>query len=73
MLKTFFLGWWSKRGIIATPFTLISDLIKIFRKKSESKEILDEFIENNTGILRIIIEENNLENFIAEYNIENSR
>jgi hypothetical protein len=73
MLKTFFLGWWSKRGIIAKPFTLISDLIKIFRKKSESKEILDEFIENNTGILRIIIEENNLENFIAEYNIENSR
>jgi hypothetical protein len=73
MLKTFFLGWWSKRGIIATPFTLISDLIKIFRKKSESKEILDEFIENNTGILRIIIEENNLENFIAEFNRENSR
>lgn len=73
MLKTFFLGWWSKRGILATPFTLISDLIRIFRKKSESKEILDEFIENNTGLLRISIKENNLQKFIAEINRENSR
>jgi hypothetical protein len=73
MLKTFFLGWWSKSGILGTPFTLISDLIRIFRKKSESKEILDEFIENNTGLLRIIIEENNLQEFIAEINRENSK
>ncbi|WP_264510449.1 hypothetical protein [Flavobacterium sp. N1719] len=73
MLITFFFGWWSKKGILLTPFTLISDLIKIFRKNSESKKILDEFIENNTGILRIAIKENKLENFISEFNKENSR
>lgn len=68
MSKTFFLGWWSKRGIISTPFTLISDLIKILRKESESKEIIDEFIENNTGVLRISLEQNNLNEVLAKFN-----
>lgn len=68
MLKTFFLGWWSKRGLIATPFTLISDAIRIFRKEAENKAILNELIENNTGKLRISLEENNLEQFIASFN-----
>jgi hypothetical protein len=69
MSTTFFLGWWSKRGIISTPFTLISDLIKIFRKESESKEIFDEFIANNTGVLRVILEkENSLNEILAKFN-----
>jgi len=68
MLKTFFLGWWSKRGIISTPFTLISDLINIFKKESVSKEIIDDYIENNTGMLRLSLEKNNLNEMIAEFN-----
>ena len=73
LTTTFFLGWWSKRGIISTPFTLISDLIKIFRKETESKEIFEEFIVNNTGVLRIILEkENNLNDILAKFNKPNS-
>ena len=50
ILKTFFLGWWSKRGILSTPFTLIKELINfLFYKEKISNRIIDTFIDKNNG------------------------
>lgn len=69
MVSTLFLGWWSKKGILLTPFTLISNFIKIFKNETESKEVIEEFITKNTGVLRIILEkENNLDQILAKFN-----
>jgi hypothetical protein len=54
ILKTFFLGWWSKRGILSTPFTLIKELINfLFYKEKISNRIIDTFIDKNNGIFRL--------------------
>lgn len=68
MLKTLVFGWWSRKGILLTPFALVSDLIRIFRPESDSKKVFDEFIENNTGELRLALEKNNLEAIIEHSN-----
>lgn len=57
MLKTFFLGWWSRQGILMTPYALFSDIIRIFRVERESEEIIDKFIDANTGVLRMSMDE----------------
>lgn len=56
MTTTLFLGWWSKSGILSTPFVLIDDFVKLFSIEKQSELILDEFIDNNTGYLRILFE-----------------
>lgn len=56
MGKTFLMGWWSKRGILGTPIALISDSFKILTPKRESKRLIEEFIDTNTGYLRIQFE-----------------
>lgn len=69
MATTFFLGWWSKRGLFSTPVAFISDFIKIFRKQSESKKVYDEFIDNNTGTLRTGLQtEDGLNEVLAKFN-----
>jgi hypothetical protein len=69
MTTTFFLGWWSKKGIPLTPFTVVSDLIKIFRKEFESKKVIDQFIDGNTGTLRACLKkENGLDEVLAQFN-----
>jgi len=52
MLITLSLGWWSREGLFATPVSLISDFIEILRKEKYSKEVINEFIDENTGSLR---------------------
>jgi hypothetical protein len=54
MLTTFFLGWWSRQGILSTPLTLIGDFFKVFKKKSENKLVMLHFIENHTAMIRKI-------------------
>jgi hypothetical protein len=54
IIKTFFLGWWSKRGILSTPYTLIKELINfLFYKEKISTRIIDSFIDKNNGIFRL--------------------
>ena len=54
ILKTFFLGWWSKRGILLTPYTLINELINfLFYKEKISNRIMDTFIDKNNGIFKL--------------------
>jgi thymidine kinase len=52
MLTTLALGWWSRPGLLGTPATLISDLIEIFRKEKYSQQVIDHFIDENTGSIR---------------------
>lgn len=52
-LITGFTGWWSKRGILLTPYTLIKDTINIFFKKKIDDRIIVEFIEQNNGMFRL--------------------
>lgn len=53
---TFLLGWWSRRGFFVTPFTILSDLYKIVKRNSYSKEIINAFIDKNTASLRLVQE-----------------
>ncbi|MBO9674480.1 MAG: hypothetical protein J7577_13615 [Sphingobacteriaceae bacterium] len=52
MLTTLALGWWSRPGILATPATLISDLIEIMQKEKYSERVISHFIDENTGSIR---------------------
>jgi len=68
-LITSFAGWWSKRGIILTPYTLIKDIINIFYKKKINDRIIKEFIEQNNGMFRLHGTDNeNLFNLISWHN-----
>lgn len=46
-------GWWSRRGILLTPYTLIKDTINLFFKKKINDRIIEEFIEQNNGMFRL--------------------
>ncbi|MDY0779171.1 hypothetical protein [Tenacibaculum sp. IB213877] len=48
-----FAGWWSRRGILLTPYTLIKDTINLFYKKKINNRIIAEFIEQNNGMFRL--------------------
>ncbi len=67
-LKTFFLGWWSKRGIITTPYTLIKEIINLFFYKEKiSNRVLDTFIDKNNGIFRLEGTENDTLTTLIKY------
>jgi hypothetical protein len=68
LFQTLFFGWWSESGLLKTPYTLISELCKIFRKESENEMVINEFIDNNTRILRNSLEKNNLNQILKNYN-----
>ena len=53
MLTTLFASWWSKRGILITPYTLIKDSINLFFQKKISNRILNNFLEANNGLIRL--------------------
>ncbi|UAB82326.1 hypothetical protein INR76_06080 [Marixanthomonas sp. SCSIO 43207] len=46
-------GWWSRRGFLLTPYTLIKDTINLFFKKKINDRIIAEFIEQNNGMFRL--------------------
>ncbi len=53
MLITFFAGWWSRRGVLNTPYTIIKDTINLFYKKKINDRIITKFIEQNNGMFRL--------------------
>jgi len=70
-LKTLFLGWWSQEGIIKTPYVLTKELIKavFYNKEKISDEIINDFLEKNTGKIRIRgMDNTTLKNLISNYN-----
>ncbi len=71
MLSNLLLGWWSKKGLFYTPFILLIDFIKIFRVESESAEIINNFITENTGLLRLYQDKKiTLEKILDEFNLK---
>ena len=69
IVKTLFLGLWSRRGIILTPYTLIKDFINLFFTDKISNRIFEEFIEANIGRIRLRgMTENALSSLINNYN-----
>lgn len=56
ILTTFILGWWSKDGILTTPFTIVSDIYKTIRVNMYSEEIINTFIDRNTAKLRMVLD-----------------
>jgi hypothetical protein len=69
MITTLLLGWWSKQGFLSTPFTVISDLYKMLTKESQSDEIIESFIDKNTGNLRMVLDKKKImKNLLASFN-----
>jgi hypothetical protein len=72
-IKTFLInglaGWWSRRGILLTPYTLIKDTINLFFRKKINDRIIAEFIEQNNGMFRLHgTDDENLFNLISWHN-----
>lgn len=53
MMVTLLAGWWSRHGFFLTPYILIKDSINFFFQKKMSDRILIQFIEKNTGLIRL--------------------
>ncbi|WP_053990520.1 hypothetical protein [Mangrovimonas sp. TPBH4] len=69
LLTTLFLGWWSKKGIFLTPYTLIKDITNLFFQNKKSDKMLRELIKANTGTLRSgSLDDTSLEKFVATIN-----
>lgn len=67
--KTFLLGWWSKSGFFLTPFLLLKFLYNPFFKRKHHKQVLDDFIHKNNGLLRLHGSEGEaLQSIIKSYN-----
>ncbi|WP_299889634.1 hypothetical protein [uncultured Lacinutrix sp.] len=52
ILITFFAGWWSRRGIFLTPFTVLKDSFNFLFIDKISDRIINRVIDENTGHLR---------------------
>ncbi len=46
-------GWWSIKGLIFTPFIVIDELTKLFSLENKSSEVLNQFLDTNTGLIRL--------------------
>ena len=68
-LKTATLGFLSFRGIINVPFYFIGELVRSFSRKHRSEKIIENFIFQNTGLIREYGVEN-VHELIAHYNIQ---
>lgn len=68
-LKTTTLGFLSFRGIINVPFYFIGELVRSFSRKHRSEKIIENFIFQNTGLIREYGVEN-VHELIAHYNIQ---
>jgi len=52
LLITFFAGWWSKKGLLLTPFTIITDLLNFLFINRISTRVINKFIDEINGSLR---------------------
>jgi len=53
ILIILFSGWWSIKGLLFTPFTLIKEILSLSSLEEKSSEILNTFLEKNTGLIRL--------------------
>lgn len=53
IVTTAILGWWSKSGILLTPYILIKELVNIFFLDKIHIRILNEFLDAHTAIIRL--------------------
>lgn len=68
-LKTATFGFLSFRGIINVPFYFIGELVRSFSRQERSEKIIEDFIFQNTGLIREYGVEN-VHELIYHYNIE---
>ena len=52
-LVTLIAGWWSRRGILRTPYILFKDIVNLFYQRKISDKIIDELINVNNGMLKL--------------------
>ena len=52
ILITFFAGWWSRHGILLTPFTVLKDSFNFLFIEKISDRIMNRLIDENTGHFR---------------------
>jgi len=52
ILITFFAGWWSRRGILLTPWIVIKDSFNFLFINKISDKIINRLIDENTGHFR---------------------
>ncbi|MCB9426073.1 MAG: hypothetical protein H6584_03470 [Flavobacteriales bacterium] len=53
IITTAILGWWSKSGILLTPYILIKELVNAFFLDKIHNRVLNEFLEAHTAIIRL--------------------
>ena len=68
-LKTATLGFLSFRGILTVPFYFIGELIASFSRNKKSEQIIEEFIFQNTGLIREYGNDG-VHDLIAQHNIQ---
>jgi len=74
ILTTFFAGWWSRSGILATPFIVIKDTLNFLSIPKISNRILNQLIDDNTGFFRKVGNKTNiLAHVIEQMNKENEQ
>lgn len=67
--QTFLFGWWSRSGILLTPYTLIKQPINFFFKKKINTRVMNDFFTVTNGLIRIQgSEDKALEEIIKKYN-----
>jgi hypothetical protein len=71
-LKTATLGFLSFRGIINVPFYFIGELVRSFSRKERSEKIIEDFIFQNTGLIREYGVANVYE-LIAHHNVQQAQ
>ena len=71
-IKTATLGFLSLRGILNVPIYFIGELIASFSRAKKSEEIIDEFIFENTGLIREYGNER-IHELIGQYNIQQAK
>ncbi len=71
-LKTATLGFLSVRGIVNVPFYFIGELMASFSRKKTSEKIIDEFIFQNTGLIREY-GVGKIQDLIAQHNIQQAK
>jgi|TARA_E500000318_G_scaffold110157_2_gene124895 hypothetical protein len=52
ILITFFAGWWSRRGILLTPWIVVKDSFNFLFINKMSDKIINRLIDENTGHFR---------------------
>jgi len=71
-IKTATLGFLSFRGIVNVPFYFVGELIASFSRKKTDEKIIDDFIFQNTGLIREYGTER-IQDLIAQHNIQQAK